>query len=90
MLEKIKNKMKYIKDQKIVKGIVEKEVTNLLAEHPGEYVYVIRHYLIASFLDFFYVLSHIEYAQKNGGAVFKRNSNTKVGNHPYLFCTAFL
>ncbi len=53
MLEKIKNKMKYIKDQKIVKGIVEKEVTNLLAEHLGEYVYVIRHYLIASFFGLF-------------------------------------
>lgn len=68
VIEKIKNKIKYLKDQKIAKGLVEQEVTNLSAEHPDEYVYVIRRYPGAGFFsDFFYALSHMEYAQEKWG-----------------------
>lgn len=68
MIEKIKNKMKYIKDQKIAKSLIEKEVINSSIEYPNEYVYIIRRYPGAGFFsDFFYVLSHMEYAQEKWG-----------------------
>ena len=66
---RIKNKIRYIGDQKIAKSLVEREEVNPLAEHPEEYVYVIRRYPGEGFFsDFFYVLSHMEYANKKWGA----------------------
>lgn len=72
VVNKIKNKIQYIKDQKIARNMIEEEIVNDLAEYPEGYVYVIRRYPGAGFFsDFFYVLSHMEYANQKWGATIK-------------------
>lgn len=72
VVNKIKNKIQYIKDQKIARNMIEEEIVNDLAEYPEGYVYVIRRYPGAGFFsDFFYVLSHMEYANQKWGVTIK-------------------
>lgn len=84
IINRIRNKIRYIGDQKIAKSLVEREEVNPLAEHPEEYVYVIRRYPGAGFFsDFFYVLSHMEYANKKWGGQLK--FIVDMENYPTLY-----
>ena len=83
IINRIKNKIKYICDRKIAKSLVEREEINPLAEQPEEYVYVIRRYPGAGFFsDFFYVLSHMEYANKKWGQL---KFVVDMENYPTLY-----
>jgi hypothetical protein len=71
---------------KVARTIVEKEQINLEAEYPDSYVYVIRRYPGAGFFsDFFYVLSHMEYAMKKWGGRYDLKIVIDMENYDTLY-----